>query len=315
MKDFIKEAIITMAKVSSKIENLSGNLSTLSKESEDQSNFLIRETTEMEDETRNINKAIEKLQKDIENVADNSVFLASSSRKLFTEAENAEIEAEKGKGKIENTLKVIIDSSEKSKTASQVVSELARNTKNVEEILEAISSISDQTNLLALNAAIEAARAGEAGKGFAVVADEIRKLAEESKSATSRIGAILKEIQKGTIYADKVSALTVENIELVSLNTKELSDNFLQLITQSREISKIVSELDATSQKQKENSISMEGNMNISSQSIFNIAKEVEKIASRISKQTDKVKEIDTNLEELKKLSILLLGKVKIFKV
>ena len=79
----------------------------------------------------------------------------------------------------------------------------------ISESVDIIVGISEQTNLLALNASIEAARAGEAGKGFAVVAEEVRKLAEDSKEAT-------------TIISEKV----LNAIEAVQSLNKEVKDVF-----------------------------------------------------------------------------------------
>ncbi len=83
----------------------------------------------------------------------------------------------------EKTKMMIVNTSTEVKGAI----ERAKAVEQINALADSIKQITDQTNLLALNAAIEAARAGEAGRGFSVVAEEIRNLAEESKTAVSKI--------------------------------------------------------------------------------------------------------------------------------
>lgn len=80
------------------------------------------------------------------------------------------------------------------------IRQLINSSNEISGIVEFINSVTSQTNLLALNAAIEAARAGEAGRGFAVVAEQIRKLANDSSEATSKIVEILGNIKKDIQY-------------------------------------------------------------------------------------------------------------------
>lgn len=81
---------------------------------------------------------------------------------------------------------------------AELILELSEYTQQIGETIEVVEDIAEQTNMLALNAAVEAARAGENGKGFSVVAGEIRKLADESKQATTKITSLIKNIQHAT---------------------------------------------------------------------------------------------------------------------
>jgi methyl-accepting chemotaxis protein len=114
----------------------------------------------------------------------------------------------------------VAQAAEKSRSASTdsktAIASLRTSSSGVAKVAELIASIATQTSVLALNANIEAARAGVHGKGFAVVASEVRKLAEQTASATAEIQA-----KVGAIGVDIATAMSA--IDSIATQTEDLS--------------------------------------------------------------------------------------------
>ncbi|WP_100404952.1 methyl-accepting chemotaxis protein [Bacillus solitudinis] len=120
---------------------------------------------------------------------------------------------------------------------TETIKQVKDYSSSITSLVGLINGVAEQTKLLALNAAIEAARAGEAGKGFAVVANEVRKLAEQSTSATEEITQSISNMESITINAtqefEQMLLKTKTNLSMAN----ESKDSFDGLMTEISEVS------------------------------------------------------------------------------
>jgi len=221
------------------------------------SNTLVVATDESLRGTDEVSRSMEEIAKGAVAQAESASMASEATRELVVDINevfkkcNYMITAVEGSKKVSSSgsegVKEAIDSIKNiAVTNSDNVKEtqnLLEKSKEIGQIVYVISDIAEQTNLLALNAAIEAARAGEQGKGFAVVADEVKKLAEESSTASNKIAELINGVQKQIQnIAEKMDKGTNEVMHGVDVATL-VGKNFEEVETVFTEISSIVAEV------------------------------------------------------------------------
>ncbi|WP_160687588.1 methyl-accepting chemotaxis protein [Clostridium sp. C2-6-12] len=176
--------------------------------------------------------------------------------------------------------------------SAKMVNEMTKSIDKINYMSNAIAGITEQTNLLALNASIEAARAGEAGKGFAVVADEIRKLAEESKTSTDQIKAIISEINTNANNAHVAMEESKEMSQEQGKAIRETEDIFNKIVDSIIPLSGAIDHINILNEK-------MHANREEVNAQIQNIAAVSEESASISEEVTASAEEVNATMDEL----------------
>ncbi|MDQ4087687.1 MAG: methyl-accepting chemotaxis protein [Pseudomonadota bacterium] len=122
--------------------------------------------------------------------------VADSTDEARVLADQARGKLEQGRAAIGDTIAIFSGLTELVVQLGDRMARFAEAMTKVRSVSSSIESIAYKTNMLALNATIEAARAGEAGRSFAVVAAEVKKLAHDTRSATSEIAGTIASLTR-----------------------------------------------------------------------------------------------------------------------
>lgn len=193
--------------------------------------------------------------------------------------------SQSGKKSLDETISGMEEIRKQMDFVSDSVVKLSEQTQTIGEIISTIDSLAEQSNLLAVNAAIEAAKANEHGKGFAVVAVEIRKLAEQSKQATSKVRTILTNFQKATNTAVMTTEQGNKTVEENLRKSSQAKDAIQTLSNSIIEAAQASTQISASAHQQL---IGME-----------QIAAAMENIKQASMQNTESTKQVDKSMENL----------------
>lgn len=258
---------------------------------------------------------IEEMTKGVTNISKGMQQITNNVKEVTANSNDTSNIAENGNKVIESAVKKMGATYEKIKETSEVVNKLSDHTKEIGDIVSLITEITDQTNLLALNASIEAARAGEHGKGFAVVAEEVRKLADQSRNAASKITSRIETIKIESSNAVESMSIGYNSLE-EGVSTFENAGLAFRDIIQSvdgvnKQILAVNTAIGDMNKGMEQIAKSMEKLTTVSTKTSGNI----QNVAAATEEQSATIEEIAASSNNLSKMAEMLHESVRKFKL
>jgi len=165
-----------------------------------------------------------------EEIQRTSGMASDRARAVLTAADAAEAVGRSGREAVEASLGQLGDLFWHTGDMAGRMNELEGRAQRIARITMVVKELADQSNMVALNAAIEATRAGESGKTFSVVAQQIRRLSDESTSATLQVQDVLRDVQGGIQEAVKLSSAGRDRADRGMALAKGYGDDLRRLI-------------------------------------------------------------------------------------
>ena len=194
-------------------------------------------------------KSMTDLMTKLQNLSDAFSFVSKNAEKQISQSINF---SQKEHDSISLSTDKMLVLRQKIQMIAELILELSEHTQQIGNSISVVDDIAEQTNMLALNAAVEAARAGEHGKGFAVVAGEIRKLADESKQAITKITSLTSNIQYTTNSTVMATEEGTKEIESVVKDINTLSTDSETLLVLIKDVLESLEAINKNAQKQSE---------------------------------------------------------------
>ncbi|MGE6388861.1 methyl-accepting chemotaxis protein [Pseudomonas sp. NPDC078416] len=237
----------TLSLIGNSASQLASAATELNSVTEDSHRGLHQQNAEIEQAATAVNE----MTSAVEEVARNAVSTSQASSESNTAARD-------GQSRVIDTVNSIQTLSGNVQHTSDLVQNLADQSKDIGKVLDVIRSIAEQTNLLALNAAIEAARAGESGRGFAVVADEVRALAHRTQQSTLEIDKMVTTMRSGSTEALESMSISRsratetlglaqgagESLSRITTSINEISERNLVIASAAEEQAQVAREVD-----------------------------------------------------------------------
>jgi methyl-accepting chemotaxis protein len=223
---------------------------------------------------------------------------------------------------VENALAIVKSlnsTAQRNDAALRVITEnigyLKNDMRQVESIVKVINRISEQTNLLALNAAIEAAKVGKAGSGFTVVANEVKKLADQTREASTSINNIINSAQNQTertkLAANNANSVMEEQMHAVEQTDRAFKDILDAMESVTANTEKITTSIKGISIL-KEKTLESICNISAVSEEASAIVEEVASITHSQMAESETLSNLAKNLSGLAQE---LGGKISVFKI
>ena len=195
------------------------------------------------------NKTVSALLDKLKAVSEETVLMSKNTEKQINQSINF---SQKEHDFISANAEKMLVLRQKIQMIAELILELSEHSQQIGSTISVVDDIAEQTNMLALNAAVEAARAGEHGKGFAVVAGEIRKLADESKQAITKITSLTSNIQYTTNSTVMATEEGTKEIEAVVKDINTLSGDSETLLVLIKDTLESLESINKNAQKQSD---------------------------------------------------------------